>query len=80
MTNRQAQLLRDIAEGVIDFYIAGSDVIVARKLDAAGLLKLEDNGPMIIGGRSDNERWSVEITTAGRATYAALVELGERAS
>lgn len=78
MTPRQAQFLRDLLEEWNFFYIEGSDVTVARNLAKLGLVELEDNGPMILSGRSDGERWAVTITDAGRATYAALVALEDR--
>ena len=52
------------------FYITGSGVRVARALEAAGLVKLEDNGAL--GRRSDGERWTCELTDTGRALAITL--------
>ena len=52
------------------FYVTGSDVRVARSLEAAGLVKLEDNGAL--GRRSDGERWTCELTDTGHAIAITL--------
>lgn len=74
LTPPRRALLKYVLGG--GFYIAGSDVRVARKLEAAGLVKLEDNGSMLTPGdrRSDNERWTCDLTDAGHALAITLEE------
>ena len=52
------------------YYVTGSDVRVARSLEAAGLVKLEDNGEL--GRRSDGERWTCVLTDAGHTLAITL--------
>jgi len=55
------------------YYVTGADVRVARSLEAAGLVKLEDNGAMqTTWRRSDGERWTCELTDAGHALAITL--------
>lgn len=60
--------VRDKADGV---YIYGPEVKVARKLAALGLVKLIDDGTGPLGGNRDGERWSIELTDAGRLAVPA---------
>lgn len=67
---RRALLLHLLNGG---YYVEGPQVSVARALEGAGLVTLEDNGAMVSGGRYiDNERWTAELTEAGKAQAAAL--------
>lgn len=47
-------------------HLRGAEVRVARNLEALGLVVLEDNGSLQLGGREDGERWSASITDKGR--------------
>lgn len=68
--SRRALLKSLLGDG---FYIMGSDVRVARSLEAAGLVKLEDNGAMqTTWRRSDGERWTCELTDTGHALAITL--------
>ena len=58
LTGRQAALLASLRE-TDGAYLWGADVRVARKLEAAGLVTIEDNGAMRIHERDDRERWLV---------------------
>jgi hypothetical protein len=74
LTPARRALLKHVLGG--GFYIAGSGVRVARSLEAAGLVKLEDNGSMLTPGdrRSDGERWTCELTDNGHALAITLEE------
>jgi hypothetical protein len=70
LTPARRALLKHVLKG--GYYIAGSDVRVARGLEAAGLVKLEDNGSMTMNGRSDGERWTCDLTDSGHALAITL--------
>ncbi len=71
LTPARRALLKHVLGG--GYYIAGSNVRVARSLEAAGLVKLEDNGEMLTTWRrSDGERWTCELTDAGHALAITL--------
>ena len=43
-------------------YIYGATAVAAaRGLERAGLVTLQDNGSMVLNGRSDRERWFVQL-------------------
>jgi hypothetical protein len=68
LTPPRSALLKYVLGG--GFYVIGADVRVARSLEAAGLVKLEDNGEL--GRRSDGERWTCELTDTGHAFAITL--------
>jgi hypothetical protein len=68
LTPARRALLKYVLGG--GYYATGSDVRVARALEAAGLVKLEDNGTL--GRRSDGERWTCELTDTGHALAITL--------
>jgi hypothetical protein len=71
LTQPRRALLKHVLGG--GFYVTGSDVRVARSLEAAGLVKLEDNGAILTTWRrSDGERWTCELTDAGHALAITL--------
>lgn len=59
MTPAQTILLANI-RAVEARFVGGSEVQVARALEKLGLVKLTDNGSMVILGRVDGERWWCE--------------------
>ncbi len=65
MTPRQRKLLAelDVPHGAC---LYGADVRVARALEKIGLVTITDEGDFRPGGRSDGERWSVDLTDKGR--------------
>lgn len=60
-------------------FVRGADVMASRRLEALGLVVVTDNGSMRgIDGRSDGERWYVELADAdlGREVVRLLAEGG----
>jgi hypothetical protein len=52
--------------GAGGLYLYGPEVRVARALETAGLVRVEDNGEMAtVGGRVDGERWCGYLTSVG---------------
>jgi len=47
-------------------YVRGAEVVAARKLADLGLATLEDCGSLRRFGRSDGERWWMEVTDLGK--------------
>jgi hypothetical protein len=71
LTPARRALLKYVLGG--GFYVTGADVRVARALEEAGLVKLEDNGAMLTTWRrSDGERWTCELTDTGHAIAITL--------
>lgn len=71
LTQPRRALLKYVLGG--GYYVTGSDIRVARSLEAVGLVKLEDNGAMLTTWRrSDGERWTCELTDAGHALAITL--------
>lgn len=76
LTPARRALLKYVLGG--GYYVTGSDVRVARSLEAAGLVKLEDNGAMLTSWRrSDGERWTCELTDTGHAR--AIAQMSDNA-
>lgn len=67
LTGCQRYVLDKIGDG--QHFVWGSELRVARRLENVGFVAITDNGEMIIDGRTDGERWSVELTAKG---YAAV--------
>lgn len=65
LTERQRKLVRKLFDDGGSAYLYGADVAVARKLEKAGLVTIEDYGAMRPHGRDDGERWDVTLTAAG---------------
>lgn len=73
LTAPQQALMIKARASTSGVYIYGPEVKVARKLATLGLVKLEDDGLSPLGGNRDGERWSIEITDAGRALELGIV-------
>ena len=71
LTAAQRRLIERL--GGKTFFVRGSDVRVARRLAALGLVTLTDDGAFFSGlTNADGERYSAVLTDAGRAALKAL--------
>lgn len=66
LTGPQISLLAKLDDKPDGMYIYGSEIKTARSLVRHGLVALIDDGLSPLGGNRDGERWSIEITEAGR--------------
>lgn len=64
LTAAQMELLQRLEAQGGSAFVRGPEVSVARRLQARGLVTLEDNGPMRLpSGRVDSERWLVRVAS-----------------
>jgi len=70
LTKKQLELMESLVPR--GRYLRGAEVRIAQRLK--GLVQLDDNGEMRTGpgGRSDGERWTAELTDAGRAMMSRV--------
>lgn len=61
LTVEQANLMALLRQG--KWYVYGSEVGVARRLEQKGLVRLTDNGALENRRNRDGERWTAEIVT-----------------
>lgn len=73
LTTKQRALYDELVAG--KYYLYGSEVAIGRKLERAGLVKIEDNGEMILSGRSDRERWACSVVERAPKTRVMIMML-----